>query len=433
MLTYAAAMFVAWLLIRIITGIRLDYVGGLIIYGTILTLRRWTLGCAGACKKAFSRVPKRERPRLEPITRVTQYESRYRLKLFEVILSNSSFKLVKADFHSHHTLIGASSGWGKTNLINSILVQLFNKGKKFVDACDVYLIDLKGDENDYLHLWKPVLAGYFSISERNNVMERVIHTLNGIIEDMHRRHKEGDSEKRILVIIDEIAMLTTMSSDKAFKGDAIAALNRLSGQLRSRGTIIAATQYPKYDVLPTSSRFNMDRRICLYVNNTSEGQVVLGTKPRPDELATQKGEFLLREPGKPGLIKGHAMLVDIPAEIDRVVYGILDRAIEDDIRLRLFREVTEGREVCEAIVGMNKVYKSMGMSLHEVKVAYRHFALAGAFEPPKTEKGSSYHLLVPYEEGFTMVRRYIEEGNWHNDPESLAGKKTMMIGAGEME
>lgn len=417
MLTIAAAMFVAWLLLRVITGIRIDYLGGLLIYGAIRVGLR--LGGYGKSKAVYlwNRTPKPQRKVLEPLTRITQIEARYRLKLYEVIFSFVGLKPIRIDFSEHHTLISGSSGWGKTVMLNSIMISLFNKGRIFLDNCDVYLIDLKGVERDYLHLWRPVLAGYFSITEGDGGVEEAIATLNRII-DNHLGQRNNGSSKRILIIIDEVAMFTTMSDDRRMRREAVATLNRLSGQIRTYGTVIAATQYPLTDVIPSSIRVNFDRRIAFYLNNVGEGEVALGTRPKPGEMPTQKGEFLLREPGVAGFVRGRAMMPELPAEIDKVVFSLINGMSENDKRLQLYRMAAEGKDICDNVMGINRIYKLIGWTSHEVTLAYRHFSIAGAFDPPE-KKGQHHKLKVSYEEGFGLIKRYIEEGNWHKTPKSL--------------
>lgn len=405
---------------RVITKNRLkpSVIVGTMMYGVILVIVRFVTLAINTYKRVeFEKSQRKpQRPRLP--TRSTDITSSYSLNPFEVVL-HSSRRPIKVDFKKHHTLIAGMTGFGKTNIINLILVQLFGKGVSFSDLCDVYLFDLKGDCDDYLHLWKPLLKGYYSITEDRAGIGGALNVLEAIANEVHT----GEKDKHIIVIIDEVAVLTAHAPDKRIRTWGKATLGSLASKLRSRGTLIAATQYPKHDVLPLEIRSNLDRKIGLGVDDRIQADLIWRTIPSDETWPVHPGEFLIREPGRRGLRAGRAMLVRLPEDIERIVGNVMVANGQDDKRLMFFAEIAVGLNVGASIVGVNrriKDAKELGQDhIPQAKMVvwYRNFALAGALAPPE-RRGQQYKLAKPYTEALICVRGYINRNEWKEEPES---------------
>lgn len=384
---------------------------GILIYGVVRAAFYWLSKVVRVARYVFTSDRQRQPTRPKVAKRVSDIVSVHKLKPFEVVLGFSGPRPIKVDFKKHHTLIGSTTGGGKTNLLNAILIQLFGKGKRFSEDSEVYLIDLKGDENDCLAMWRPLLAGYAEFDE--NEIDNAIRLLLLILDRM----ENGSENKHIILVIDEVAMLTSQSSDRGQMKTATRILTRVLSQLRSRGTVIMAVQHPRYDVVPTPIRSNADRKIMLPVDGRDHARVVLGgMRPNDSELPERPGEFLLKEPGRRGLTRGQAMLVELPSEIDQTVFANIEDHLSDQ-RLKLFHDIVAGKVTGAPIDGVVKVAKTRkDFTQGGVQTAYRNYALAGALSAPE-RRGQSYVLAVDYHQALSLLKEYISKGNWMQQPD----------------
>ena len=250
-------------------------------------------------------------------------------------------------------------------------------------------------------------------------MEAGIGQAIRLLEEVEQDMRYGDTSKKILLMIDEIAMLTHQAPDRGERASAIRLLTTILSQLRSRGVVIMAVQHPRFDVVPTPIRTNADRKIMFSVDSRDHARVILGMRPNDNELPVQPGEFLLKEPGVRGLIHGQAMLVRLPGDIDATIYANIEDTLEDDARIRLFHDAAANLEAGASILGINKMaptHKDLGYDY--VKNAYRNYGLAGALTPPTT-KGQSYLLALPYPMALEALRQYIREGRWSQNADAF--------------
>jgi len=415
-LVFFVIVFV-WVLVYFGTHrrVKINVWAGTLIYGILRTLFNVGMWFGSICatlfsKKSETRLPERPQTAESVSDILTVHPSL--TQPMECIIGYNKKRPIKVNFANHHTLIAASTGGGKSNLLNGILIQLFGKGAIFRDTCDVYLIDLKGDERDYLRHWSPLLAGYATYSE--NELDDAIAVLNLIVDRiMSRQHG-----KHILLIIDEVAVLTHHSLDRHKMRESIALLTRILSQLRTYGSVIMSAQYPKFDVIPTPIRGNAPRKIMFMVDSRDQAGTILGVRPSESELPVQIGEFLIKEPGTRGFQRGKSMLVDVPREIDQVVFGQITDHLSEP-RLKIFHELSSSLLPGASIPGVQRMAASYeNISQADLMGWYRNYALAGAFAPPE-RKGQPYKLAVDWQTGIQLIKTYIASGQWQEQPEAF--------------
>ncbi len=399
-------------------GFRLEVAVGTLVYGVILVTLRILrtigngLSSLWQASKDTSVMPK---PRVAE--RVSELNSVYRMDKLQVILGFTSQKqAIKVDLDKYHTLIAGTTGAGKTAMINSIICQLTGRNGRFFNEYDLYLIDLKGYDEDHLSKWRPVLAGYYSIGD-DGTTEEAIKALLSIIDRIHH----SKSGKRTVVIIDELAMLTNQAPTPSLKRAGEAALNRLSSQLRSRGALICATQRPVFDVVARGVSSNLERKICLRVDdNKDSAKLILRHMPKADATALRNGEFILKEPGarNPEQI-ARGLLINLPGEIDLTVYGVLTVSAENDERLKLFADIASKLKVGATVPGVQK-HRGNGWTLPAVQDAFWNYVEAGALVNSKVSskdgRPTQRQLACEYTEGFAKVRSYVQAGMWRASP-----------------
>ena len=394
---------------------------GHFVYGGLLVvwrLARWLIKKSTRLKQE-RRVQKPARPK--EAHSATECLTVHRLKPMEVILGRGRSGAIKINLDRSHTLIAGVTRSGKTNIINAILVQLFGKNSRFSAVAEVVLLDLKGDEDDSLAYWKPMCRQFFSITEPGRDIEQAILLLDQIATSIH----VGSKKKHLIVIIDEVAALTVMASDTALRRAGNAVLSNLAMKLGSRGTLILATQHPRYDVISRSITTNLDRKIGLAVDGDDHFELIFRHRPRKDtRRPSEPGEFLLRDPDRRGrLVFGRSFEVK-QSEIDAIVFKYIEALGHEDDRLKLLSLCTANLDVGASLPGVRimagtlKENGQMNLKQDQVSAWYRNYALAGAFTPPQ-RKGQSYKLKVPQVEAMALVRQYLLQGQWKQDPESF--------------
>lgn len=334
-----------------------------------------------------------------------------RLKPAEAVVCFEGRRPIRCDFDRHHTLIGSTPGKGKTSVINSILIQLFIKGVIFTGKYDVVLIDLKGDDiHDHLNLWKPLLYRYYSIDQGS--IEGAIEAIKFVQEEYKRRKKIPDS-KKMLVFIDEFAMLTIKAGEARKTGEDI--LWELANLGRTQLTLIGATQNPHHSVIPTTIRHALDRRICLGVADESHAKVVLGRDIAKADIPVEPGEMIVIDPEYNKIFgswrRGKGMRVNLPEDVEKVVNETVEAMVpQGDRRIDLFRLVAKGKQVGESIIGIgNFEHPDYGPSF--LKEAYPRYRNAGIFAH-NGKNGAPHTLAMPYAEAIMELDKYIREDKW---------------------
>lgn len=276
--------------------------------------------------------------------------------------------LLTFDLADNHWLVAGSTGSGKTNLLNVILLQLLarNYGNA---AMQLFLIDLKADQREGLAMWAPLLTGHANTPERARAL------LEWLVRIMRRRHAQGGQLRTTFLVVDEVAQLV---GDKT----AMRHLRDLAMMGRSANIVlVVATQHPRGDVLDAHVARNLVHKVCLPVDNASQAVTILGASP--PTLLTEPGEFWVR-PRPAQYVRGRAWLVTAD-EIAAVVNRALSTAGDDVTRL-LVQHYQTGD-------GVNRMAERMGMSARWVSEVYRWAAETGIFK--RGGKGRGYEWAVP--------------------------------------
>jgi len=313
-------------------------------------------------------------------------------------------KPISFDLAQYHTLIGSTTGGGKTNLMNSMLIQLFSKRRnKFL----VHIIDLKGDRDDGMYKWGAVANVVGEINE-------ALSLLDELDTEARLRHKQPERKQiPIVLFIDELARMTAGTLNEEHRQTAMRLLALLSEKARSaRISIVAATQYPKYKILDTRISINFGRRICLPLKTKKQAEVVLGFSP--SELPRSPGEFILSDGLKD--YKGRTLQV-FQDEIDDVIMRNISNF--KDLRLQLWKDVAAAKQVGDTIIGINRLYeaKRPEYDLDFVRYGYRHLHYAGVLDPPV--KGGAFRVKVSFLEGIPLIQQYIKAERWTGAPKPV--------------
>lgn len=177
-----------------------------------------------------------------------------------------------------HMIVAGLSGGGKSNFINSIIVQLLKRPASQVQLC---LLDMKegiefGWYEGVRHLAHDIghtADGALSLldwieQERQRRQQAVKAARCKNLEAYNARNKK--KIPFLVLVVDEIADLLAEDAESI---DKLAKLGRLA---RSAGIhMILATQYPKADTVPTKLTVNCGGRMAFRLNNSTQSRVIL--------------------------------------------------------------------------------------------------------------------------------------------------------------
>src|SRR5262245_14050311 len=206
-------------------------------------------------------------------------------------------------------LVGGEPGAGKSSLLSTIVAHA-----ALSKDCRLCLLDGKQVE---LGLWRDVADVFVGPD-----LDHAIRTLRRVQTVMDRRYEyllgnerrkvvRGDGMKAILLVLDEIAYFSATVGDKPTRETFSALLRDIVARGRAVAIIvIAATQRPTSDIIPTSLRDIFAWRFAGRCTTDISSEVILGygwaargysaATIRPDE---QGVGWLLAEAGLPRRIK----------------------------------------------------------------------------------------------------------------------------------
>ncbi len=180
-----------------------------------------------------------------------------------------------------HVLIAGTTGSGKTALARSIIASLvmFNSRR----ALQLVLIDPKGRGFSPFaglgHLLAPVISR----------CDEALAMLQRLIDEMERRDREGRSEPRLVVVLDELADLVQVGGK-----EMEAALTRLTQRGREAGIhVVACTQKPTAAVIGGLVKSNFPVRLVGAVTSPEDAKVATGLAQTGAERLLGQGDFLV--------------------------------------------------------------------------------------------------------------------------------------------
>jgi len=212
-------------------------------------------------------------------------------------------------------LIGGEPGAGKSSLLSNYLAHA-----ALSSDCRLCLIDGKQVE---LGLWEAVADVFVGPDQKHAI--RTLRRLQTVMDNRYaflrsyRRRKitRDDDVSAIMVVIDEIAYFSATVGDKKDQDLFSALLRDLVARGRAVGIIVlAATQRPSSDIIPTSLRDLFAWRFCGRTSTDASSDIVLGHgwaakgfTANSLDPTNQGSGFLIAEGGTPTLVKA-AYLTD---------------------------------------------------------------------------------------------------------------------------
>jgi len=233
---------------------------------------------------------------------------------------------VTLDLVYHNLLVAGEPGGGKSVLLNNVAATAAMAEKTRLVLFDGKIVEL-GPYREIADEFVPLdLNKAISVLKRllRVALDRYVWLL------MHRRNKltRLDELTVILTIIDELAMFTTVLGDKKDQELFAALLRGLVSIGRACGMpVVAATQRPSFDIIPTSLRDLFGYRAAFRCTTRGSSDVILGQEwaaqgfNASDIDPDNRGEaFLLAEGGTPFRIKTSYLS-------ERDIYRVADYAV----------------------------------------------------------------------------------------------------------
>ncbi|WP_299299040.1 FtsK/SpoIIIE domain-containing protein [uncultured Brachybacterium sp.] len=174
-----------------------------------------------------------------------------------------------------HTLVAGSSGSGKASLVWGVTIGLAPAIAR--GEAQVHGIDLKGGVE--LGMGKDLFTRYaVTPAEAVVVLEDAVEAMSARLERMAgntRQHIASADEPLVVVLIDEVAALTSYIEDRDLKNRARTAMSLLCSQGRAVGyTVVACLQDPRKETIPNRGLFT--QMVGLRLRDREETSMVLG-------------------------------------------------------------------------------------------------------------------------------------------------------------
>jgi DNA segregation ATPase FtsK/SpoIIIE, S-DNA-T family len=216
---------------------------------------------------------------------------------------------VDLDLVYRNILAGGEPGGGKSGLLNAIAAH----GALSTD-CRLVLFDGKLVE---LGMWRHVADEFVGpdIEKALAVLRRLQKVMDNrytwLLRNNRRKVTRDDGLTVILALIDEIALFSATIGTKQQQDEFASLLRDLVARGRACGIpVVAATQRPSFDIIPTSLRDLFGYRAAFRCTTTNSSNIVLGQGwaeqgySANDISPTNQGEaLLLAEGGIPRRIK----------------------------------------------------------------------------------------------------------------------------------
>jgi S-DNA-T family DNA segregation ATPase FtsK/SpoIIIE len=216
---------------------------------------------------------------------------------------------VYIDLIYRNLLAGGEPGGGKSGLLNAIVAH----GALCTDT-RLVLFDGKLVE---LGPWSDVADEFVGpdITQAISVLRRLQTVMNNryawLLAKNRRKIAPGDGLSVILVVVDEIAFYSATVGTKQDQDEFVALLRDLVARGRACGIpVVAATQRPSFDIIPTSLRDLFGYRAAFRCTTPNSSNIVLGQGwaeqgyTATDISPTNQGAaYLIAEGGSPKRIK----------------------------------------------------------------------------------------------------------------------------------
>jgi S-DNA-T family DNA segregation ATPase FtsK/SpoIIIE len=172
-------------------------------------------------------------------------------------------------------LVGGEPGSGKSGALNIVTAHA-----ALATDCRLWLMDGKRVE---LGPWRPAADRFIgsdladaiaALEELRTFMDERYDRL----DDAHRRGiRRGDGNDALVLVIDELAYYSATTGDKRQREQFSILLRDLVARGRAAGIIVvAATQRPSHDIIPTSLRDLFGYRLAFRCTTETSSDIILG-------------------------------------------------------------------------------------------------------------------------------------------------------------
>ena len=182
---------------------------------------------------------------------------------------------VYVDLAERNMLLGGEPGAGKSSGLNLIVAH-------GALSCDCKLILVDGKQVE-LGLWDAIADEFVGpdLDHAITTLKRLQRVMDNRYTWLHikqrRRIEPGDGITVIVIVIDEIALYSTVLGTKAQQEEFITLLRDLVARGRAVAMpVIAATQRPSIDIIPKSLRDLFGYRAAFRCTSTGSSDIILG-------------------------------------------------------------------------------------------------------------------------------------------------------------
>lgn len=164
-----------------------------------------------------------------------------------------------------HVLVGGQTGWGKTMALHCIANALLGKAR--ICICDPKRIDfrylkkhilLARDDEEICNLLRML----------NQESDKRIRLIENADVSVTKIQELDNPPPYIVVFVDEMAQLSKEAKEHLWR---LGSLSRAAGI-----HLVAATQYPYAEIIPSTLRNLFEARLCFRVASESSSRVILG-------------------------------------------------------------------------------------------------------------------------------------------------------------
>jgi S-DNA-T family DNA segregation ATPase FtsK/SpoIIIE len=182
---------------------------------------------------------------------------------------------VTLDLVYRNILAGGEPGGGKSGLLNVVAAHA-------ALSADARLVLFDGKQVE-LGMWRHIADAFVGpdLDHAINVLKRLQQVMDNrytwLLANQRRKIARTDGLTVIVAIIDEIALFSATLGTKAQQDEFAALLRDLVARGRACGIpVVAATQRPSYDIIPTSLRDLFGYRAAFRCTTTNSSNIVLG-------------------------------------------------------------------------------------------------------------------------------------------------------------
>ena len=230
---------------------------------------------------------------------------------------------VTLDLVFHNLLVAGEPGGGKSGLLNTITATAAMAERTRLVLFDGKLVELGP--------WDQIADEFVGvdIDHALSVLRRLQVVLNNryrwLRANRKRKISAADGLSVILVVIDELALYSATYGSKQQQEEFAALLRDLVSRGRACGVpVVAATQRPSFDIIPTSLRDLFGYRAAFRCTTTNSSNIILGQgwaeqgyTASDIDPETRGVAYLLAETGTPRKVKAAYLS-------DQDIYAIAD-------------------------------------------------------------------------------------------------------------